>query len=207
MSKSKKSYHHGDLRNSLLEAAEAFVEQNGLAGVSLREVAKQAGVSHTAPYRHFKDKTDLLIALAQIGFGRLADAMEDCVREFPDAPTKQLKQAAIAYIQLVLEHPQVNQLMFGGVVDHSRITESLQQEADRAFQGLLRIIDNGAQQQLYRDKPTEELAVFVWSLAHGFSVLISSGQILPKPHDQAALQHLIDSLTSMVLNGIARPGS
>ena len=71
----QRPYHHGDLRRSLIQAGSKLIEEKGLAGLSLREVARVAGVSHTAPYRHFQDKADLLAAIAQVGFEQLTDEL------------------------------------------------------------------------------------------------------------------------------------
>ena len=77
--KVKNTYHHKDLRGQLIQAAIALLPAKGANGLSLREVAKAAGVSHTAPYRHFKDKAALLAAIAQTGFERLSQAMAEVV--------------------------------------------------------------------------------------------------------------------------------
>lgn len=204
MANQKKPYHHGDLRNSLLEAAESLLEENGIASVSLRETAKQAGVSHTAPYRHFKDKNSLLAGLAQRGFTRLADAMENCVSQHPDEPIEQLKASATAYVHLALSHPQMTALMFGGVINKNSCSEELASESDRAFNGLLRIINNGQNAGLYIDKQDRELAAFVWSLAHGFSVLVTSRQIVGEDGNEQMIECLMASFNEMVLSGIGK---
>lgn len=202
MAKSKKTYHHGDLRNSLLSAAEALLEQKGVGAVSLREVAKVAGVSHTAPYRHFEDKHALLAGLAELGYGRLADAMDRCVDEQPDDPAQQMADSLRAYVALATRHPQMTNLMFGGVLKEQLCEGSLAVESERAFNGLLRIIQNGQQVGLYISKETQELALFVWSLAHGFSMLISAGQMGELSADENAVQAMIRSMGGMVLTGI-----
>jgi len=202
MTKSKKAYHHGDLQNSLLFAAEALLEQKGVGAVSLREVAKQAGVSHTAPYRHFEDKDALLSGLAEVGYGRLADAMDRCVDEQPDNPDKQLASSLQAYVSLATRHPQMTNLMFGGVLKGHLYEGSLAEESERAFNGLLRIIQNGQEAGLYINKDTDELAMFVWSLAHGFSMLISAGQMGELGNDEKAIQAIVSNIGEMVITGI-----
>lgn len=196
-----RKYHHGDLENALLEAAEALLEQKGVAGISLREVAKQAGVSHTAPYRHFADKQALLQALAVIGYRRLAEAMEQCVAEHPDDPLAQLRTSLAAYIELAARQPQIDQLMFGGVfLDVSAMSEDYIHESGRAFEGLLQIIRNGQAAGIYREDETLNLALAAWSQAHGLANLMNSGQL--GPLDENARQGLIEHMGSILYSGM-----
>lgn len=204
MVKLKKAYHHGDLRNSLLLAAEQLLEQKGVGAVSLREVAKLAGVSHTAPYRHFADKNTLLTGLAIVGYGRLADAMENCVNEQPEDPVKQLASSAEAYVSLATQHPQMTNLMFGGALKKICYVGTLSEESERAFNGLVKIIQNGQQAGLYIEKESQELALFAWSLAHGFSMLITAGQLGELSDDKNAIQAMITSMAEMIMNGIGK---
>lgn len=204
MAKSKKAYHHGDLTNSLLHAAEQLLEQKGVGAVSLREVAKVAGVSHTAPYRHFADKNTLLAGLAVIGYGRLADEMERCVIEHPNDPVKQLGMSCETYVALAIKHPQMTNLMFGGALNSQCNEGILDEESGRAFNGLLKIIQNGQQAGIYIDKEARELALFTWSLAHGFSMLITAGQLGELNDDEKAVQEIISSMGKMIMNGIGK---
>src|SRR5688572_2987442 len=98
------TYHHGDLRSTLLRAADEIFEKEGLAALSLREAARRAGVSHNAPYRHFPDRDSLLAALAAEGFALLGG-------ELAKRPEGEM---GIGYVQFALAHPQRFRLMFGG---------------------------------------------------------------------------------------------
>lgn len=204
MTKSKKTYHHGDLRNSLVLAAEQLLEEKGVGAVSLRQVAKVAGVSHSAPYRHFADKNALLAGLAVVGFGRLADEMERCVTEQPEDPVKQLAASAEAYVALAISHPQMTNLMFGGVLKKLCYEGALDEESERAFNGLVKIIQNGQQAGLYIEKESQELALFAWSQAHGFSMLITAGQLGELSDDKKAIEAMVSSMGEMIMNGIGK---
>jgi len=204
MAKSKKAYHHGDLRNSLLHAAEQLLEQKGVGAVSLREVAKLAGVSHTAPYRHFADKNTLLTDLAVVGYRRLANEMDRCVIEHPNDPVKQLSRSYQAYVSLATQHPQMTNLMFGGVLNSQSNQATLDTESEKAFNGLLKIIQNGQQAGIYINKEAKELAMFTWSLAHGFSLLITAGQLGELSDDEKAIKAIISSMGKMIMNGIGK---
>src|SRR6266700_7153152 len=92
-----KPYHHGNLRETLLQSAIRLIAEVGPTAFTLREVARQAGVSHNAPYRHFQDKDALLAAVATQGYGELTEAMLEAAAQQPHA-LDQLKHAGLAYI-------------------------------------------------------------------------------------------------------------
>lgn len=199
----KRAYHHGNLRPALLQAGERLLREKGVTGVSLREVAKAAGVSHTAPYRHFADKQSLLAELAEIGFARLRDAMYRTIEAHSEDPRRQLVEAAAAYVELALANPQMNHLMFGGVLADAPKPETLSETAHQAFQGLLDVIDNGVRAGLYVDRPPLELAATTWSLVHGLAMLASTGQLErpdapetdPRTLARIMAEHLLQGLT------------
>ena len=114
------TYHHGQLRAAVLRTAGNMLEKQGIASLSLRELARRAGVSHNAPYRHFPDRESLLAALAAEGFEMLGDALEKRPR----------REMGEAYVEFALGHPQRFRLMFGGLVRpekrDQRVYESLQ---------------------------------------------------------------------------------
>ena len=150
------TYHHGDLRSALLCASGKVLEKEGISGLSLRDVARRAGVSHNAPYRHFPDRDALLAALAAEGFERLGEAM--------GAHTG--REMGEAYVNFALEHPQRFRLMFGGVLNFGKYPE-LRTAADSAYQLLV---------LAFKDLPRPELAAAgAWALVHGLSHLLLDG--------------------------------
>lgn len=199
---SKTPYHHGNLRAALLEAGERLLAANGATGVSLREVAKEAGVSHAAPYRHFPDKQSLLAGLAEIGFTRLRDAMYRTIDAYPDDPRRQLVESAAAYVELALANPEMSHLMFGGVLPEGAAPESLATTAREAFQGLLDIIGNGVRAGLYVDRPPIELAATAWSMVHGLAMLASTGKLKGQDAPVTAPDVLARRMAEHLLQGI-----
>ncbi|MBW2453521.1 MAG: WHG domain-containing protein [Deltaproteobacteria bacterium] len=131
-SKSRKQgrYHHGDLPRALVEAALALVEDQGVSALTLREVARRVGVTHAAPYRHFKDKSALLAAVAEEGFKRLTHAL---VAARGAAPAAEGRAAmGIAYLRFAIEHPAHYRVMFGVEAETAR-TDGLRAAAAELF--------------------------------------------------------------------------
>ncbi|MBI5258867.1 MAG: TetR/AcrR family transcriptional regulator [Burkholderiales bacterium] len=160
-------YHHGNLRASLLEAAEALLAERGAQGLTLRDVARAAGVSHAAPYHHFGSLNALLAAVAQRGFEALSAAMAEAVA-VPDT-RERLLRVTLAYVNFALAHPQCFRLMFGPMLASKAEHPELKRAAEAAF-------DHVLQAALAHDKRRgSDLAVAGWSLAHGLSHLLIDG--------------------------------
>jgi AcrR family transcriptional regulator len=187
-------YHHGALRDALLEAAERVLEREGLSGLTLRAVAREAGVSHAAPTHHFGDVAGLLSELAAIGFQQFNAAMAKAAAA--DGPSIETGMArARAYVGYAQEHPGMYGLMFRTErLDMSR--PALCEAARVAFAGLAGSI--GAQR--HESISTEALGLDqaaaiarAWSLVHGFTMLLLDGRLsdilrrLPDGTDPATL--------------------
>ena len=143
------TYHHGDLRAAVLSAAWKMIEKEGVAGLSLREAARRAGVSHNAPYRHFADRDALLRALVEQGFAELRKALEN----------RAGRELGEAYIAFALERPERFRLMFSGKRQDAELLEQFAQSfgalgADAAAAGAA-----------------------AWSLVHGLAWLMLEGQL------------------------------
>lgn len=162
-----RTYHHGNLRVSLLQAAETMLAERGAQGLTLRDVARAAGVSHAAPYHHFTGLEDLLAAIAQRGFEVLGAAMADAAGK-PD-PRERMLCVNQAYVTCALAHPQRFRLMFGPMLARKADYPALKDAAEQAF-------DHVLQASLAYDKRNgADLAAAGWSLAHGLSHLLIDG--------------------------------
>ncbi|HET7198311.1 MAG TPA: TetR/AcrR family transcriptional regulator [Burkholderiales bacterium] len=153
------TYHHGDLRPALLRAAARVLEKEGPAALSLRSLARRAGVSHNAPYRHFADREALLAALAAEGYRMLGEALAGASG----------RAIGEAYLRFALAHPQRFRLMFGGHLPMARHRE-LAAAAARPHQALV---------DAFRAEPSigdaEQAAAAAWSLVHGLAHLLLDG--------------------------------
>jgi AcrR family transcriptional regulator len=162
-----KPYHHGNLRESLLAAADVVLAKHGAAGITLRDVAKTAGVSHAAPYHHFASLNELLAAVSERGFVTLAEAM---AKPTTLADTRErLLQICEAYVCCARANPAQFRLMFGPLLAVKRDYPAMQIASERAFGILL------AAACSHDPNNGPELALCGWSLAHGLSNLLIDG--------------------------------
>lgn len=160
-------YHHGNLRASLLEAAEAVLAERGVQGLTLRDVARAAGVSHAAPYHHFAGLDDLLAAVAQRGFEALGAAMAEAVAVSDSR--ERLLRVNQAYVACALAHPQRFRLMFGPMLAAKEKYPELKRAAEHAFDHVLQA------SMAHDERHGADLAIAGWSLAHGLSHLLIDG--------------------------------
>jgi AcrR family transcriptional regulator len=131
-------YHHGDLRRALLDAALRVIEEDGLAAVTTRALARRLGVSHAAPAHHFRDREALLVEVATEGFRAFADALEAAAAAAPPDPSARLCAIARAYVRFAIEHPAYVRVMFGGSLrDERQRPPALERESERAYRALI----------------------------------------------------------------------
>lgn len=202
MARPPRQYHHGDLRNALIAAAVPLLEQHGPAALSLREVAKAAGVSHAAPYRHFRDKTELLEEIAVSGYDTLTAACHSAQRRYADDPAKQLVEAGLGYLVFVVDQPRVAHLMFGGMISLDSCGDSLRQASERAFQSLVGIVSAGVQAGTFKQASAMELTIAAWSMVHGLATLVTSGMLNDVVRDRREVRRLGRQLAEVLLHGM-----
>ncbi|MDP5228658.1 MULTISPECIES: TetR/AcrR family transcriptional regulator [Arthrobacter] len=179
MSTSSTSYHHGDLRTALLVAATESLEAG--EPFSLRAIARRAGVSATAPYRHFADREALESALAVDGFHDLRAELTAALAEAPDVtrPADVVTALGVAYVGFALRRPAVFRLMFGQECDA--------EDSERVLaSGGLHEVLNDAVGRMFPDADAAALSTALWSLAHGLAFLHLDGKFRPEPADDVA---------------------
>lgn len=202
--RSKTTYHHGDLRNSLIAAAEALLKQKGLTELSLREVAKAAGVSNAAPYRHFRDKNALIEALAEGGFLQLKAGCDGAQKKYPAEPERQLVEAGMAYLFYAVEKPAIVHLMFGGVISLDDCGATLKQAADEAYGSLGQIVVNGQKAGIYQDADAADLTLTAWSTVYGLSLMVTGGLLHTRTKSRAQVKKLGESVAGILLAGFMK---
>ena len=172
-------YHHGNLRNALIQAGLTILATEGVHALSLRAVARRAGVSQTAPYRHFANKEALLAAIAEEGFVRLAMATRSVIADFPGDPQAQLAAAHAAYVQFALDNPDHLRIMFSGLLTGPIRPETLQAAAEDAFGLLNSIVEAGQRAGMLQEGDPVPFAVAAWAMMHGLAVIVLEQQLSP----------------------------
>lgn len=173
----RKSYHHGDLKNALIQAGIQILAKEGVAGLSLRKVASKAGVSHAAPYAHFTDKQALIAAISTEGYHRLYERIEDIIRQYADDPSKQLIETAWTYVDFALTDPAHFKITFSGVIEQEKDHPAFVEMSQKSFEAVVRIVEACQAQGVLESGPSDLVAVSVWSLVHGFASLVLEGQV------------------------------
>jgi AcrR family transcriptional regulator len=171
----RRPYHHGNLREVLLHAAIQFIAEVGPGGFTLREVARRAGVSHNAPYRHFQDKEALLAAVATEGFCELTQAMLNSVKTKTNT-RERLKSAGLAYVEFALRRPEHFTVMFEAPVSRDKHS-TLSEAGEQAFGTLVNFVKAcQADAQLPSGDPLP-FALLAWSMVHGIAKLATAGRL------------------------------
>jgi AcrR family transcriptional regulator len=174
-----KSYHHGDLRNALIQAGLELLAEGGVQELDLRKVARRAGVSHAAPYRHFADKQALIAAITEEGFRLLAEQIQATLSEVPDEPFEQLLGIARTYVHFAKTHPWLMREMFSGLTIERETFMSLQIAYKAVYRLYTDVIRRGQEKGTFVDGDPGALAGVLWSMLHGLAMLIIENQMRP----------------------------
>ena len=201
MATAKKAYHHGELRESLLEAAELLLEEDGPVGLSLRKVGRRLGVTPGAPYRHFEDKDALLAALAVRGFQRLRKRMMADQVGSADGEDS-LKRAGLGYLEFASQHPELFRLMFGWIP--SRDVPELCEAGDAAYAGLRGILEHCEQEGLLT-KSVPDAGLMAWSAVHGAAFLLIDKRLMLGDEDPCPAG-VLELLHESIWTGIGKRG-
>ena len=167
----KRPYHHGNLRDALIEASLQLIEQKGIKGLTLREIGAAIGVSRMAAYRHFSDKAALLTAISEAGFVQFAEALEAAKASAGSDFPSQLAALALSYVRFAAKHRAHYEVMFSSAVDVSEPIRSASEAAKRAFGILEQTIREGQLNGYVREGDSVTLARHVWAHVHGISTL------------------------------------
>jgi len=171
---SKRGYHHGDLRNALIGAATRQVRDGGVAGFSLREAAREVGVSPNAAYRHFADKSALLAAVATAGFADLSRAMRAAMSR-ADGPVARVEATGRAYVRFAFREPERFRLMFGA--DRRREATSEAIYGPTPYELLGEALDGLVEAGALDPSGREGAELVAWTAVHGFADLVLEGAL------------------------------
>jgi AcrR family transcriptional regulator len=172
------AYHHGDLRNALIEAGTAVLGEAGVDGLSLREVARRARVSQAAPYHHFAGKAELVGAIVSRGFQDFTAALHAGADAAGGGALQRLTGMGLAYVRFAVGNAQVFRLMFRpelrGEAGAGAAREAIAAAGDAAYQVFLDAVAAAVAEGSVRG-PVEDAAIAAWSVVHGLSTLLVDG--------------------------------
>nr|BFD68784.1 TetR/AcrR family transcriptional regulator [Bdellovibrio sp. HAGR004] len=198
-----KTYHHGDLKKAAIRRTVEIIQKKGEADFTLREVAQSLKVSHTAVYRHFKSKQDLLSHIAEEGFNKLTQAF---LKELENhrQPRQRLQAIGKVYIEFALLHSGHYRSMFHQELRCAKEQRPEVEEAGwRALNILIECITAGIKSQTFRKTDPTIAARSVWSGIHGFSVLLIDGQF-QSLESKAAIDEALTNHLSFLERGLLR---
>lgn len=201
----QRAYHHGDLRNALIRAGLELLSEGGAAALELRKVARKAGVSHAAPYRHFADKQALIAAINEEGYYRLAESIRLARAEEPDDDIfAQLLAIALAYIHFAIDNPWLMREMFSGLTIEREAYPGLYDASKQVFRQYVEVIMRGQQQGNIIQGEVGGLAGVLWSLLHGVAMLIIENQMHPYVDEPEKIEQMVLMSIQSLYRGIGR---
>ncbi len=175
----KDSYHHGDLKTELIRKGLKILDEDGYEGFSMRKVAKACNVSQTAPYRHFRDKNELIKAIALNALREFDESLERAFSEEGD-PKAQLKAMGRYYIQFFVDNPETMRLLFFSNVQawmREAVEDEYHSGDEHPYSALERAVKNYKAANPDDERSEDELIVYCWGFVHGIAALIVNGEL------------------------------
>lgn len=191
-------YHHGDLKRALQRAALALFAERGNFDFTFRELARAAGVTHNAPYRHFAGRAELLASLREDGLAELAERARAGLERAGDAPRARVTALGEAYVRFALEQPVVFRLVLAHPLADAREARGRGGESYRLLEQTLAEAQRAG--VVRGDLAPRELALGAWSLVHGAASLLASGHL---PSSSARVKALVGVLSTLFFEGAA----
>lgn len=194
-----KPYHHGNLKQALVDAALDIIAKDGIEGISLREVSRLAGASHAAPYRHFKDKTELLAAVAEAGFVQMLAQVKQATKSKDSL--ERVETVATAYLRFATKHVAHFRVMYARELgDRSRYPGLLAAE-QATTEFMHEVIVTCQKAGFMVDRDPEEIAIATWCAFHGAADLYNNAQLPPA----LSVKRLGDMIMKTLSHGFLKP--
>lgn len=187
----KKTYHHGDLKNALIRAGVEILAGQGVGGLSLRQVALRAGVSHAAPYAHFADKQSLIAAISTDGFRRLYEKLAAAAHANSADPRQQLLETANAYLEFAAEDPAHFKVMFSGILEQEKDYPEFVEASQKNYELVVEIVQTCQAAGVLPPGPAERTAISIWATVHGLAALALERQIPHTLLEQNSMSELL----------------
>ncbi|TGL58967.1 TetR/AcrR family transcriptional regulator [Leptospira sarikeiensis] len=201
-SQEKNSYHHGDLKRALLDASIRILKEEGYKALSLRKAATLAGVSQSAPYRHYPDIESLYADIAEEGFIMLAERQRALRLKYKKRPLLLFREAGVSYVEFALEHPDLFRIMYGNQIESHLKYDSLVKTEDQTFKIIVEIIRDCENAGLIAEGNTEKVATSAWTMAHGVAVLLLGQQMMFRSVDLKQARKITKDLIQFLYTGL-----
>ena len=202
----KKSYHHGDLKNALIKAGADILSNEGVSALSLRKVARKAGVSHAAPYAHFTDKQALIAAISTEGYKKLYEKIAQVAGQYRLDPLRRLVEASWAYVQFALDEPDHFKVTLSGMIEKEQDSPAFLETARQTFSLVVEIVAQCQQAGILHQGASDLTAVSVWALIHGFVTLLLENQVSHTVLDRYSVREMfiftLNQITLVELDAI-----
>ena len=188
-------YRHGDLKNVLVQAAIKLIDERREVTFTIRELATLTGVTHTAAYRHYKSKKDILIAIAIMGFKKMQTYFDEASLRVTQSDSSQLVAIGTAYVNFAIENPTLFRVMFHADLNDCRFDEELSIVGPKSYQTLVDAVAKNKSLSLYQNSDVQVMSLAAWSLVHGAATLYINGLLKqeknPTPEDMRQWSKLI----------------
>ena len=198
MTEQAKTYHHGDLRTALIDEAAAMIAEGGVSSITMRALGQRLGVSRAAPYRHFRDKDALLVAVAASGFERLGARLGEIGAGDPRSSVDRLRRLGEEYVRFALESPAEYRVMYGKEALARQDHPELQAAGNALFEQLVAVFEAYQKSGRIKRQDPRAQAYVAWGAVHGVASLLIDGQIMA-PVDVDAL---VRQTTRTLLEGM-----
>ncbi len=200
----RRGYHHGNLREALIQSALSLIGEKGPAGFTIAEAARLAEVSPAAPYRHFRDREDLMAEVARLGFERFASDLEKAWYGGSPSPLEALQNVGRAYLAFARNEPAYYAAMFETGLPKTE-NSGLQQSADRAFEVLYTATKKLIEKLPEKSRPPSQMvALHIWALSHGIASLFGRGNA--HPGSAISPEELLEAGLLLYLRGLGLAG-
>ncbi|GBF49679.1 WHG domain protein [Leptospira ryugenii] len=177
MVRMRKSYHHGNLRDAILKESLLWIKKEGIETLSLREIAKKLGVTHSAPNKHFPKKEVLLANMVEHGFIQFRIALLEGCKNLETEPREAFQSMCLSYIKFANDNPEIYRLMFSKTLDDYEDYPACQKAGFASFQVLLDAVNKLQEGGIIKQGDIREISFLLWSLIHGYVLLWQEGRI------------------------------
>ncbi len=200
--KQNQDYHHGNLKQVLIDTAVEIISEMGAKELSLRKIAQKAGVSHAAPYRHFKDKNAILSSVAKQGFSLMLERTQKNIAKSPGDELDHFAIIGLSYIEFAIDYPSHYRVMFGTRMENSYFKDEFKPKSIPVFKLLRDTIMDCQEKGLLKDGDLNQMAMAAWSIVHGFAMLRIDHHIPDKKLNEKRLNALKRSVVMTLYQGL-----